>query len=86
MFKALAKLFIPSPKKLSTIAADKIADTINTSEKQDLIAKYASMALDLTSVQEFISNVLKDGNINEDEKKQIASKLEPLFKYLIDQI
>ena len=44
------------------------------------------MALDLTSVQEFISNVLKDGNINEDEKKQIASKLEPLFKYLIDQI
>ena len=86
MFKAIAKLFLPSPEKLSTITADKIADTINTSEKQDLIAKYASMALDLTSVQEFISNVLKDGNINEDEKKQIASKLEPLFKYLIDQI
>ena len=86
MFKALAKLFIPSPKKLSTITADKIAETINTSDKNELIAKYASMALDITSVQEFISNVLKDGNINEDEKKQIASKLEPLFKYLIDQI
>ena len=86
MFKALAKLFIPSPKKLADIASTKIADTINTCDKQDLIAKYASMALDLTSVQEFISNVLKDGNINEDEKKQIASKLEPLFKYLIDQI
>ena len=86
MFKALAKLFIPSPKKLSTIAADKIADTINTSEKQDLIAKYASMALDLTNIQEFISNVLKDGKISDEEKKQIASKLEPLFTYLIDQI
>lgn len=86
MFKALAKLFIPSPKKLSTIATDKIADTINTSEKQDLIAKYASMALDLTNIQEFISNVLKDGNISDDEKKQIASKLEPLFTYLIEQI
>lgn len=86
MFRALAKLFIPSPKKLSTIAADKIADTINTSEKQDLIAKYASMALDLTNIQEFISNVLKDGKISDEEKKQIASKLEPLFTYLIDQI
>lgn len=86
MLKALAKLFIPSPKKLSTITADKIAETINTSEKNELIAKYASMALDLTNIQEFISNVLKDGSISEDEKKQIASKLEPLFKYFIDQI
>ena len=86
MFRALAKIFIPSPKKLSTIAADKIADTINTSEKQDLIAKYASMALDLTNIQEFISNVLKDGKISDEEKKQIASKLEPLFTYLIEQI
>ena len=86
MFRALAKLSIPSPNKLSAIAADKIADTINTSEKQDLIAKYASMALDLTNIQEFISNVLKDGKISDDEKKQIASKLEPLFTYLIEQI
>ena len=86
MFRALAKLFIPSPNKLSTIAADKIADTINNSEKQDLIAKYASMALDLTNIQEFISNVLKDGKISDEEKKQIASKLEPLFTYLIEQI
>ena len=86
MFRALAKLFIPSPKKLSTIAADKIAETINTSEKQDLIAKYASMALDLTNIQEFISNVLKDGKISDEEKKQIESKLEPLFTYLIEQI
>ena len=86
MFKALAKLFIPSPKKLSTITADKIADTINTSEKQELIAKYASMALDLTNIQEFISNVLKDGKISDEEKKQIESKLEPLFTYLIEQI
>ena len=86
MFRALAKIFIPSPKKLSTIAADKIADTINTCEKQELIAKFASMALDLTNIQEFISNVLKDGKISDEEKKQIASKLEPLFTYLIDQI
>ena len=86
MFKSIVKLFIPSPKKLSTIATDKIADTINTCEKQELIAKFASMALDLTNIQEFISNVLKDGSISEDEKKQIASKLEPLFTYLIDQI
>ena len=86
MLKALAKLFIPSPEKLADIASTKIADTINTSEKQELIAKFASMALDLTNIQEFISNVLKDGKISDEEKKQIASKLEPLFKYLIDQI
>ena len=86
MFRALAKLFIPSPEKLADIASTKIADTINTCEKQDLIAKFASMALDLTNIQEFISNVLKDGKISDEEKKQIASKLEPLFKYLIDQI
>lgn len=86
MFRALAKLLIPSPKKLADIASTKIADTINTCDKKELIAKYASMALDLTNIQEFISNVLKDGNISEDEKKQIASKLEPLFTYLIEQI
>lgn len=51
MFRALAKLFIPSPKKLSTIAADKIAETINTCDKKELISKYASMALDLTNIQ-----------------------------------
>ena len=86
MFKALAKLFIPSPEKLADIASTKIADTINTCEKQELIAKFASMALDLTNIQEFISNVLKDGKISDEEKKQISSKLEPLFTYLIDQI
>ena len=86
MFRALAKLFIPSPKKLADIASTKIADTINTCEKQELIAKFASMALDLTNIQEFISNVLKDGKISDEEKKQIESKLEPLFTYLIEQI
>ena len=86
MFRALAKLFIPSPEKLADIASTKIAYTINTCEKQELIAKFASMALDLTNIQEFISNVLKDGKISDEEKKQIASKLEPLFTYLIEQI
>ena len=86
MFRAIAKIFLPSPKKLADIASTKIADTINTCDKQELIAKFASMALDLTNIQEFISNVLKDGKISDEEKKQIESKLEPLFTYLIEQI
>lgn len=83
---AILKWFIPSPEKLAKMTSEKIASTINTCEKQEMISKYASIALNLTSIQEFISGVLKDGKISDDEKKEIASKLEPLFKYLIDSI
>lgn len=46
MFKAIIKLFIPSDKKLAKMAAESIAKTVNstTAEREDTVAKIASMA------------------------------------------
>ena len=44
------KLFIPKPAKIAKIAADAIANAINTSDKTDIIAKYGSYAVKLTEL------------------------------------
>ena len=86
MLKKLIKLFIPSSKKLSTMAAEKIQAAVNQSGKEDLIAKYASMADSATEVQKWITELLVDGKIDDMEKSDIAAKLEPLLKKMVELI
>lgn len=50
MFKKIIKMLMPSPKKLSNMAAEKIQTAVNQSGKEDLIAKYASMADSATEI------------------------------------
>ena len=86
MLKKLIKLFIPSSKKLSVMAAEKIQAAVNQSGKEDLIAKYASMADSATEVQKWITELLVDGKIDDMEKSDIAAKLEPLLKKMVELI
>ena len=86
MFKKIIKMLMPSPKKLSYMAAEKIQTAVNQSGKEDLIAKYASMADSATEIQKWVTEILVDGKIDDLEKSEISDKLEPLLQKIIEII
>ena len=86
MLKKIAKMLMPSPKKLSNMAAEKIQSAVNRSGKEDLIAKYATMADSATEIQKWITELLVDGKIDDIEKQDISEKLEPLLTKVVDLI
>lgn len=84
--KWLAKLFIPAPKKLAQMSAEKIGSTVNESGKQDAIAKY-SLALKTGMAQMAeLNDMLVDGKIDPSETERIAEILTPYFERVIDLI
>ena len=79
MIKTLIKMLMPSPQKLARMAAEKIKDTVNESNKADTIAKCANIAASVTDIQKFVSDTLIDGKVSDEETKRIEEKLIPLF-------
>ena len=87
MLKKLIKIFIPNEKKLSIMAAESIAKAINSqTEREAQIAKVAKMADKFTEYQKFVTEILTDGKISQDEVNEIAARLEPLMAYLKELI
>ena len=87
MLKKLIKIFIPNEKKLSTMAAESIANAINSqTEREAQIAKYAKLADQFTDYQKFVTQILTDGKISADEKEQIAQKILPVVEYVMGLI
>lgn len=83
MLKSILKLFIPNEKKLSLIAAESIAKAINSqTEREAQIAKVATMADKFTEYQKFVTEILSDGKISQDEIDEIAVRLEPIIAYI----
>lgn len=83
----IIKLFIlPKPATLANYASKGIQEAINGSGKEELIAKYSNLAGKATDVQKFISSILIDGRIDDIERDDIASKLEPLMKVILDML
>lgn len=83
MLKKILKLFIPNEKKLSMMAAESIAKAINSqTQREAQIAKVAKMADKFTEYQKFVTEILTDGKISQDEVDEIAARLEPLMAYL----
>lgn len=83
MLKSILKLFIPNEKKLSMIAAESIAKAINSqTEREAQIAKVATMADKFTEYQKFVTEILSDGKISQDEIDEIAVRLEPIMAYV----
>ena len=80
------KLFIPKPAKIAKIAADAIANAINTSDKTDLIKQYDSYAVKLTELQTFIVKLLEDGKIDDSEKAKIVEMLTPIATKITEAI
>lgn len=77
---------MPSSKKMSTYAAEQIANAVNQAQKEDQIAKYANIADKATEVQKFVTSILLDGKIDNVEKEDIAKKIEPLIEKIIELI
>ena len=87
MLKKLIKLFLPNEKKLSMMAAESIAKAINSqTEREAQIAKIAKMADKFTDYQKFVTEILTDGKISQEEVDEIAARLEPLMAYLKESI
>lgn len=82
----IIKLFIPKPATLASYASKGIQEAINGSGKEQLIAKYSNLADKATEVQKFITSILLDGKIDDIEREDIAKKIEPLMKVIVDFI
>ena len=69
------------------MAAESIAKAINSqTEREAQIAKVAKMADKFTEYQKFVTEILTDGKISQDEVNEIAARLEPLMAYLKELI
>ena len=84
MIKTLIKIFMPSPRKLANMAAEKIQKAVNESNKAEMIAKCAGIASYATDIQKFISDTLLDGKVSDEETKQVEEKLVPLFEKVVE--
>ena len=86
MMKYLLKLLMPNAKTISSIAADCVAKAINESGKGEIIAKYDGYATKVVELQAFVTKLLADGKIDDDEKKQIATMIEPIVTKIVEAI
>ena len=86
MIKFLVKMFIPSSKKLADMAAEKLYDAVNGSNKEEQIANLAKYIDPLSTLTTKLVNLLKDGKLDEAEKKQIANDLEPFIEKLLKML
>ena len=68
------------------MAVNAVADFINTSDKTDIIAKYGTAADEFTKVQAKLTNLLKDGKIDDAEKAELKKLLLPLAEKLVKEV
>ena len=86
MKKLLIKWFLPSADQIADMAVNAAADFINTSDKTDIIAKYGTAADEFTKVQAKLTNLLKDGKIDDTEKAELKKLLLPLAEKLVKEV
>lgn len=86
MIKSLIKLFLPSSKKLATIASEQICNAVNNSNKEEQIQQIMKYADILTDIQAKICVLLKDGKLDDEEKQKIAADLEPFIEKLLKML
>ena len=86
MIKSLIKLFLPSSKKLATMASEQICNVVNSSNKEEQIQQIMKYADILTDIQAKICVLLKDGKLDEEEKQKIAADLEPFIDKLLKML
>lgn len=78
MKRLLIRWLLPEAEDIAKMAVAAIAKFINESGKEQVIAKYGTYADEFTKVQAKITSWLRDGKIDEDEKKELYNALLPL--------
>ena len=86
MKKLLIKWFLPSAVQIADMAVNAAADFINASDKTDIIAKYGTAADEFTKIQAKLTNLLKDGKIDDAEKAELKKLLLPLAEKLVKEV
>ena len=86
MKKLIIKLFLPSAEEITNMAVEAISKFINESGREEAIAKYGTAADEFTKVQGKITAWLRDGKIDEDEKKELHGAILPLAQKLVEEI
>ena len=86
MKKLLIKWFLPSAEQIADMAVNAAADFINTSDKTDIIAKYGTAADEFTKIQAKLTNLLKDGKIDEQEKAALKTLILLLAEKLVKEV
>ena len=84
--KLLIKMFMPSADDITNMAVEAVATFINESGREEAIAKYGTAADEFTKVQGKITAWLRDGKIDEDEKKELHGAILPLAQKLVEEI
>lgn len=84
--KLLIKMFLPSAEDITKMAVDAVSKFINESGKEDVIAKYGTAADEFTKIQGKVTAWLRDGKIDDDEKKELYGAILPLAQKLIEEI
>ena len=84
--KLFIKMFMPSAEDIANMATDAVAKFINESGREEAIAKYGTIADEFTKIQSKITGWLKDGKIDEDEKKELHGAILPLAQKLVEEI
>lgn len=82
----IAKMLVPSPKRLASMAASKVQELANGSDKFAAAAKYSVMADEALEVCRFLRDIAEDGKIDDVERDKIAERLTPLFRRLVEMI
>lgn len=83
IMSSILKIFLPNSQKMADLAADRIAESVNSSDLKDNIAKYAAMSKTATEMADWLAKVLQDGAIDEMERDELAERLRPLFEKVV---
>lgn len=84
--KKTARLLMPGPSRLASMAAGKVQELANGSDKFAAFAKYSRMADEALDACRFLRDIAEDGRIDDTERDRIAEKLTPLFERLEEMI
>lgn len=82
----VGKLLMPSPSRLAKMAAGKVQELANGSDKFAAFAKYSRVSDEALDVCRFLRDIAEDGRIDDMERDRIAEKLTPLFERLVEMI
>lgn len=82
----IAKMLMPKPARLAKMAASKVQEIANGSDKFAAAAKYSVMADEALEICRFLKGIAEDGKIDDVERDKIAERLTPLFARLVEMI
>ena len=86
MMARLAKMLMPSPSRLAGMAAGKVQELANGSDRFAAFSRYSVMADEVLDICRFLRDVAEDGKIDDAERDRIAERLTPLFKCLMEML